>query len=205
MKHDVTTMQTKRLIANALKKRMEKEPLSKITVSGIIADCGINRNTFYYHFEDIYSLLRWTLEQDTVAVIAACDLIANYEEAILYVLQYVKDNQHILACSYDAVGRAGLKRFFYDDFVNVIGKMIADLAERLQLSVPERFRKFACDFYTEAIAGMILSYIAGEYDYTEEELIDSICVIFKSSLPQMLIVASEKRKSEEKSRKKHKE
>lgn len=199
MKHDVTTMQTKRLIANALKKRMEKEPLSKITVSGIIADCGINRNTFYYHFEDIYSLLRWTLEQDTVEVIAACDLVANYEEAILYVLQYVKNNQHIWTCSFDAVGRAGLKRFFYDDFVNVIGKMIADLAERLQLSVPERFMQFACDFYTEAIAGMILSYIAGEYDYTEEELIDSICVIFKSSLPQMLIVASEKRKSEEKS------
>lgn len=199
MKHDVTTMQTKRLIANALKKRMEKEPLSKITVSGIIADCGINRNTFYYHFEDIYSLLRWTLEQDTVEVIAACDLVANYEEAILYVLQYVKNNQHIWTCSFDAVGRAGLKRFFYDDFVNVIGKMIADLAERLQLSVPERFMQFACDFYTEAIAGMILSYIAGEYDYTEEELIDSICVIFKSSLPKMLIVASEKRKSEEKS------
>lgn len=28
---------------------MEKKPLSKITVSEIIADCGVNRKTFYYH------------------------------------------------------------------------------------------------------------------------------------------------------------
>ena len=34
---------------------MEKKPLSKITVSEIIADCGVNRKTFYYHFEDIYA------------------------------------------------------------------------------------------------------------------------------------------------------
>ena len=37
---------------------MEKKPLSNITVSEIIADCGVNRKTFYYHFEDIYALLK---------------------------------------------------------------------------------------------------------------------------------------------------
>ncbi|WP_295208123.1 TetR family transcriptional regulator [Ruminococcus sp.] len=39
------------------------KPLSKITVSEIVADCNINRKTFYYHFEDVQSLLKWTLEQ----------------------------------------------------------------------------------------------------------------------------------------------
>ena len=41
---------------------MEKKPLSKITVSEIIADCNVNRRTFYYHFDDIYALLKWVLD-----------------------------------------------------------------------------------------------------------------------------------------------
>ena len=48
----------KKTLAVSLKRFMEKKPLSKITVSEIIADCGVNRKTFYYHFEDIYALLK---------------------------------------------------------------------------------------------------------------------------------------------------
>ena len=46
------------------KKAMEKKTLSKITVSELIAECNVNRKTFYYHFDDIYALLKWTLEEE---------------------------------------------------------------------------------------------------------------------------------------------
>ena len=42
----------------SLKRFMEKKPLSKITVSEIIADCGVNREAFDYDFGDIYGLLK---------------------------------------------------------------------------------------------------------------------------------------------------
>ena len=58
MRHEVTSLNTKKLIANSLKKAMKTKPLSKITVSELIRDCGINRNTFYYHFDDIYEIGR---------------------------------------------------------------------------------------------------------------------------------------------------
>lgn len=50
MKHEFTTLNTRRAFAASLKGFMGKKPLSKITVSEIIADCGVNRKTFYYHF-----------------------------------------------------------------------------------------------------------------------------------------------------------
>ena len=61
MKHEESTLLTKKALAASLKKSMEKKPLKKITVSGIITDCNVNRKTFYYHFEDIYALLKWML------------------------------------------------------------------------------------------------------------------------------------------------
>lgn len=196
VKHEVTNLQTKQLMAGALKKRMEKQSLSKITVRNIVEDCGLNRNTFYYHFTDIYALLEWMLKQETVEVIGQIDLLTNYEDAIRYVLRYVQKNKHILSCTYDAMGRAGLKRFFYDDFLHVIKLLIDDLAKRMLLHIEDSMTQFLCEFYSEALAGNLLKYITGENHYTEDEIISNIGMITKCSLPQILVFADEKYKWE---------
>lgn len=97
MKHEVTTLHTKQALAASLKGFMEKKPLSKITVSKIIADCGVNRKTFYYHFEDIYALLKWMLEEETVNVVKQFDLLVDYREAVVFVMHYVRENKHFCA------------------------------------------------------------------------------------------------------------
>ena len=47
---------TKQAIKNSFLKLLNERPLSQVTVKAIVEDCGINRNTFYYHFADIASL-----------------------------------------------------------------------------------------------------------------------------------------------------
>lgn len=46
----MSKLTTKKAIAGALKELMEEKPISKITVGDIADRCGINRQTFYYHF-----------------------------------------------------------------------------------------------------------------------------------------------------------
>lgn len=47
---------TKKALAASLKKFLAEKPLSKVTVTDITEDCEVNRQTFYYHFKDIYDL-----------------------------------------------------------------------------------------------------------------------------------------------------
>ena len=47
----------KREIKNSFIKLLTELPISQITVKDIVEDCGVNRNSFYYHFQDIYDLL----------------------------------------------------------------------------------------------------------------------------------------------------
>ena len=47
---------TKQAIKNSFLKLLNDRPLNQVTVKAIVEDCGINRNTFYYHFTDIPSL-----------------------------------------------------------------------------------------------------------------------------------------------------
>ena len=58
MKHADISLKTKRTLAASLKKLMEQKSLSRITISELCRDCGLNRKTFYYHFDDIQSLLK---------------------------------------------------------------------------------------------------------------------------------------------------
>ena len=48
---------TKQAIKNSFLKLLNERPLSQVTVKAIVEDCGINRNSFYYHFQDIPSLI----------------------------------------------------------------------------------------------------------------------------------------------------
>ena len=52
-------MKTEQLIAEALKELMSNESFDRITVQELSYACGIKRQTFYYHFRDIYDLLTW--------------------------------------------------------------------------------------------------------------------------------------------------
>ena len=46
--------QTQKFIMSTFMQLLERESLDKITVRDIVEECEINRNTFYYHYSDIY-------------------------------------------------------------------------------------------------------------------------------------------------------
>ena len=189
MKHEVTTLNTKRTFAASLKTFMMKKPLSKITVSEIIADCGVNRKTFYYHFEDIYALLKWMLEEEAIEVVKQFDLLVDYREAVLFVMHYVRKNKHLLCCAYDSMGRDEMKRFFYADFIGITRKVVQNTEKQLGLRVDDRFRKFLAHFYTESVAGLLIDEFTDKEGHDPEKAADYFALVLKNSLPSVLTSA----------------
>lgn len=53
---------TKQKIARALRQLMCERPLSKITVQDVMERAEMKRQSFYYHFQDIYDVLGWMCE-----------------------------------------------------------------------------------------------------------------------------------------------
>lgn len=65
--HNAST--TKKELAAALKQLMEQKPLEKISIREITSLCGLRRETFYYHFADIYALIQWMFEEEALALL----------------------------------------------------------------------------------------------------------------------------------------
>ncbi len=186
MRHEVTSYHTKKALARSLKKAMNAKALSKITVSEIVNDCGVNRKTFYYHFEDIYALLKWMLEEEAIEVVKSFDLLVNPEEALTFVMDYVDDNKHILNCAYDSMGREGMKRFFLADLCGVVGSIIDSVEADMGTPVPDDFKAFLTTFYTEALSGMLINYFQDKERRSRQELMEYILFILKNSIPNLL-------------------
>ncbi len=183
MTHEETALRTKKAICDALKDLLQEKPFFKITVSELIRKCNINRKTFYYHFEDIYGLLRWMLEQETFEVVKNFDLLVDYQDAFIYVIDYVKENSYVLNCIYDSVGRDELKRFLYKDFNGIMKKLLQDIAAQMKVKIPASFMEFLSDFYTEAVAGMMINIFQNTNLYTRDQLIEYFGTIVHSSIP----------------------
>ena len=60
---------TKDALASALRQMMKVKPIDRITVKDIVEICGVNRQTFYYHFDDVDDLLEWVFEDDAERVL----------------------------------------------------------------------------------------------------------------------------------------
>lgn len=159
MKHSESSMNTKKMFADTLKTIMRKKNFSKITVTELVAACGVNRKTFYYHFEDIYDLLKWMLENEALEVLKHFNLMENYEEALRFIMDYIEKNDYFITCAYDAIGRDEMKRFFITDFEFLVSHIIKGAEKKAGITLDDSYRRFLCIFYTEAIAGILLDWI----------------------------------------------
>lgn len=186
MKHEITSMYTKKAMSDTLKKLMETKPFSKITVSELITDCGLNRKTFYYHFQDMRDLLRWTLRQDAIDVVKNFDLTVDYEAAILFVMDYLEQNQHMLNCVYDSVGRDELKLYLYEDFKEVANMIISIAENQAGKQISEEYRSLLTIFYTDGIIGIIIEWLHGGIKLNKSSAVKYITEIFKGSLSGLI-------------------
>ena len=103
-----------------------------------------------------------------------------------FILDYVEKNQHIINCAYDSIGREEMKRFFYADFIELVTNIV-ERAEQINHTVlkPD-FKQFLCEFYTEALAGMLINWIKERDHYSHDKMTDYIFSILKSSITAIL-------------------
>ena len=186
MTHEEISLRTKKALCTSLKKQMMHKAFSKITVSELILDCNMNRKTFYYHFQDIYDLLKWMLEQETFDVVRKFDLMKNEQEIFHFTFDYVEQNAFILNCIYDSIGRDELKRFFYQDFIGVVESSVRNAESTMNLILPDEFRRFMCTFYTEGIAGLLIEMFQNPERFSREQLIDDMSTMLHHSIPSLI-------------------
>ncbi|MBD8027356.1 TetR/AcrR family transcriptional regulator C-terminal domain-containing protein [Ureibacillus sp. Re31] len=172
--------ETKRILANSLKEMMKSKAIEKISIREITDNANVNRQTFYYHFEDIYDLLKWTFQQEAVQLLAVHNSAKIWQEGLLQLFHYLDDNRTICLNALQSLGRGDLKRFFYADIHNILERVVKEHCNNLQAS--EQYLSFIIHFYTISLGGLVESWLAGEMEQTPEEIIEMIDTFIQDQL-----------------------
>ena len=80
-KQDSKYFYTAELMNHALLALLEKKDLEFITITEITKKAGVNRSTFYLHYDNIYELLEETIENLNKQFISSFDLKAPFTNA----------------------------------------------------------------------------------------------------------------------------
>lgn len=175
---------TKKALAASLKGLLAKMPLDKITIMDIVEDCGVNRQTFYYHFHDIYDLTEWIFLSDASVVIGGKKTYATWQQGFSQVFTYVQENKSLVLNVYYSVSRDQVERFLYDVTYDLLAGVVEEKAAGL--SVREEDKRFIADFYKFAFVGLMLDWIRRGMKDDPEAIIGRLSMLIQGDISRAL-------------------
>jgi hypothetical protein len=184
-------MTTEAKFKYALKEMMLSQPLESINVTALCDRCECHRQTFYYHYQDIYDLLAAIfLNEDIEGLEKAKEPL----EVLCAFLSYSRENFVFLRSSYNSAAHDLVDDFFYS---KIMAKMFAILSidEQYNLqkdscrSVARRYAKIVSDEFGYCFKDVSLTPV--KFDRTMRKFITaSLDTLF----PSLITLAQEEKK-----------
>lgn len=185
--------ETKILMAQALKNLIKDRPFAKITIQDIVAECNINRNTFYYHFENNYDLLYFAYEQEVQNIANSFrSANASIPQAMDFILEYIDKNISLCMCAYESLGEQQLKNIFEKDLHDFVRATIEFFSSQNSINFSEDFKSFASFSYTNLLSTQIIWYIKHNSNLDKAIFRNNLQTFFITSLKAVLEEAAKK-------------
>lgn len=176
-----TSYLTKNALARSLVELLRDRPLEKITIKDITDYCGMTRNTFYYHFQDIYDLCSW------VFIALAEEIINNnsLKDGLREGINYLYDHKEMVYHVFKSIQRESLETYLR----KVSDKYALEVVEncKMEIEVSEKTKEIVADFYKNAFVGKILQWISDGMKQEPESLALQCDCIFNGTVKQALI------------------
>ena len=171
---------TKRALAASLKKLLAEKPLDKITVTDVAEDCGVNRQTFYYHFQDIYDLVEWIFLTDAQAVVGEDRTADTWQRGYLRVFDYLRENRALALNAYRSVSRRELERFLHQVSFELLTGVVEECAQGLSLR--DEDKAFTANFYKYGLTGLVLDWLDGGMRGDPETLVAELGRLLRGNI-----------------------
>lgn len=175
---------TKRALEASLKNLLLKKPVNKITINDIVEDCGVNRATFYYHFQDIYALIEWSCEEDSKKALARHTTYDTWQQGFLDIFRAVEENKPFIVNVYRHVSQEQIIQYLYRVVYKLLIAVVDECA--VGMNVREDDKKFIADFYKYAFVGLMLEWIKDDMKTPPERIISRLADLIDGDVVRML-------------------
>ena len=171
-------------IMESLLKLLDERPLNKITVRDIVDDCGINRNTFYYHFEDMSSLIEAIIIREVDRVMTQYQDISSMEDCIEMAMRLVLDHKNAVYHIYNSTNRDFLERRLMEICKHAATQFVHKTAGDMDIRPEDRdiiIQSYKCELF-----GLVIDWLNSGMNADVEQRFLRLCELRRGSIETML-------------------
>lgn len=177
-------VRTREAIIQAFSQLLDEKPLNRITVKDIVARCDINRNTFYYHFADLPTLVEKMLEEKMDHLIQTYYQPDQPIECIRPLVQYGLEHKRAVLHVYQYVDR--------ELFLAYLNRLALRLMQEYFHAatdgaiVSEEAVETLIRFYKCTMVGLLLDWLDGGMKEDMLTFTQRLCVLLEGTGRQAL-------------------
>ena len=143
---------TKRALSQAMKELMAEYPMEKIKIGDIVERCGLNRQSFYYHFKDKYDLVNWIFYTEFFSTIQTS--IEKPDWGFMEkICEYFYENREFYCNALKVTGQNSFSEYFHEVMHPIILSYINDIYK----DDPNQI--FYANFFADAIRISITKWL----------------------------------------------
>ena len=186
---------TKKAIKSTFLALLEQKPLSQITVKMLVEECGINRNSFYYHYQDLPALIEEIYQEEADAIIASYPTIESIEAALKVALDFATKQRRSILHVYNSVNRDIFEKYLWrvcDYVVTKYGETIMNNKHSVlsgKKIAPED-RELIDRFYKCECFGVITLWLSENMTTDVEKDIERFCALHRGMVEEMFLRCS---------------
>lgn len=165
------------------------KPVDKITVKDITDQCGISRNTFYYHYQDIYQVLKAYVQYSAEHVI---ELMSEDEgessRAGLKGIRYLEDNRELLCNLYRSAANEEVRNCLQSASQVIFDRLIESVSQGMEVQEEDkRILSSVCQYTVRGIMTSWMEEDGGLNGETLEQILIRLDYLFKGAIREALV------------------
>ena len=180
---------TKKAIMECFNRQIEVLPLDRITVKGIVAECGVTRNTFYYHFEDILALAKEVLMDRLEQITLSAQDSEDWETFLILLARQITQNTRSIRHLFRSSKSQEINAFMVEILTLALNHLFDHLAEGATVAAKDR--ALIIEFYRHAITGFTAEWFTNHTGEDPAPLVARISKVLQSGLKQAILEAAE--------------
>ena len=135
-----------------MKKLVQNRSFASISVGDLIRECGISRNTFYYHFRDKYEVVSWIFCHEVEPLLSDFDQLGNWTCGLDELCVYLQENRGFSIRMLEMEGQNSFCGYLEQFYRNLIGTLLMKNGEQfLSEQQMERISRFIAAGIVEEI------------------------------------------------------
>ena len=163
---------------------LDERPLNKISVKDIVDDCGINRNTFYYHFADMPALIEAILKDDIGQIMREWKSIDSLEQCLKAALQMTHEHRRAVYHIYSSANRDLVERYLMEICGYVASAFVENVSQGIAAKPDDKVA--IIQFYKCELFGQVTDWLNHGMSADMQKQFFRLCQLCAGDVQQML-------------------